>query len=172
MALVTSTWSISHAQTDTLWIVPSGVGLGGDTLAALRLCGSPAFQIQNETLGEWPGQCVVVNTDSVGHQLHSSVPGFEPVNVDAGADAVLELALPVNSTHRMWSASQRGDLLGLETMVRTGWQDAPHFEWNLNEWDPAATWDLAEGLEVDLTTHKVGEAVYDEHTGGTLATTW
>ncbi|MGB1384917.1 MAG: multicopper oxidase domain-containing protein [Flavobacteriales bacterium] len=151
LALGISAWSTTRAQTDTLWIVPGGVGLGGDTLAALRFCGSPAFQTQNETLGAWPGQCVVVNTDSVDHQLHSSVPGFEPLALEAGAEAVLELDLPNHSTHRIWSATQRGDLLGLETLVRTGWQDAPHFEWNLNEWDPASTWNLAEGLEVDLT---------------------
>lgn len=149
--LVTSAWVISHAQADTLWIVPGGVGLGGDTLAALRFCDSPEFQIQNKSLGGWSGQCVVVNTDSVDHELHASVPDFEPVDVVAGSNAVLDVALPVNSTHRIWSATQRGDVLGLETMVRAGWQDAPHFEWNLNEWDPAATWNLAEGMAVDLT---------------------
>ena len=152
LALGISAWPTIHAQTDTLWIVPGGVGLGGDTLAALRFCGSPAFQIQNETFGAWPGQCVVVNADSVGHQLHSSVQGFESLDVEAGTEAILELDLPDNSTHRIWSATQRGDLLGLETMVRTGWQDAPHFEWNLNEWDPAATWNLAEGLDCLLYT--------------------
>ena len=150
-ALAMSTWGTLRAQIDTLWIVPGGVGLGGDTLAALRFCDSPEFQPQNRSLGDWPGQCVVVNSDSVDHQLHSSVPGFEPLNIEAGAHALLDVSVPANSTHRIWSASQRGDLLGLETMVRAGWQDAPHFEWSLNEWDPAATWDLAQGLEVDLT---------------------
>ncbi|MDA0729784.1 MAG: hypothetical protein O3B70_08855 [Bacteroidetes bacterium] len=80
-----------------------------------------------------------MNTDSVDHELHTSLPGFDPVDVIAGANAVLDVALPANSTHRIWSATQRGDLIGLETLVRAGWQDEPHFEWNLNEWNPAAT---------------------------------
>ena len=35
LSLTISALSTSHAQTDTLWIVPGGVGLGGDTLAAV-----------------------------------------------------------------------------------------------------------------------------------------
>ena len=51
------------AQTDTLWMVPGGVALGGDTLAALRFCAAPQFQASNETLDGSLTSVVVVNGD-------------------------------------------------------------------------------------------------------------
>lgn len=137
------------SQQDTLWMVPSGVALGGDTVAALRFSSSPQFQAQNETLENWLGSCVLVNLDSIAHQIQTTVPGTSPVTVEPGEAQTLSLSIASPSTHRMWSTSQRGNLLGLETMIRTGWSDLPHYEWNLNEWDPLATWTVASGEAVD-----------------------
>jgi hypothetical protein len=136
------------AQTDTLWLVPGGVGVGGDTLAALRFCNSPEFQLSNETL-ESTGSVVVVNADTVTHELAWSAQEGTTWTAEPGAAVELDLAIEGNATHRLWSTTERGQTLGLCTMVRSGWEDLPHFEWNLNEWDPEETWTLAGGGGLD-----------------------
>ena len=151
LMLISLSVKLTAAQVDSVWIVPGGVVLGGDTIAALRFCDSPQFQAQNETLEAWLGPWVVVNGDSVDHVLQMSEEGEPPILVPAGGSSTLNMAMPSNSTHRLRSLTQRGDLLGLETMVRGEWEDFPHYEWNLNEWDPSATWSLAALEEVDET---------------------
>jgi len=140
------------AQGDTLWMVPGGVGLGGDTLAALRFCATPQFQASNETLGGALSSVVVVNADSVSHELAWTAQEGMTWTVAPGASVELDVSGMGNVTHRLWSVSERGQTLGLSTMHRSGWDDLPHYEWNLNEWDPAETWSLAAGGSLDPTT--------------------
>ena len=139
------------AQTDTLWMVPGGVTLGGDTLAALRFCATPQFQASNETLDGSLSSVVVVNGDSVAHELAWTAEEGTTWSVASGASVELDMSGLGNATHRLWSATERGQTLGLSTMVRSGWDDLPHYEWNLNEWDPEETWTLAEGWSLDPT---------------------
>ena len=139
------------AQTDTLWMAPGGVALGGDTLAALRFCATPQFQVSNETLDGALTSVVVVNGDSVAHELAWTAQEGTTWSVASGASVELDMSGLGNATHRLWSATERGQTLGLSTMVRSGWDDLPHYEWNLNEWDPAETWMLAEGGSLDPT---------------------
>lgn len=137
------------AQADTLWMVPGGVGLGGDTLAALRFCATPQFQMSNETLNGLTSSVVVVNADSVSHELAWTAQDGTTWTVEPGASVELNVTGLANATHRLWSVTERGQTLGLSTMVRSGWDDLPHYEWNLNEWDPEETWMLAEGGSLD-----------------------
>jgi len=137
--------SLVMAQVDTLWIVPGGVSLGGDTLAALRFCSTEEFQPSNETIhGDWTST-VFVNLDSAAHSLMIDVEDWGPVTVLAGDTVAVAPGELGEATHRVWSASQRGKTLGLATLWRSGYDDHVHFEWNLNEWDPAATWTAASG---------------------------
>ncbi|MDA0729048.1 MAG: multicopper oxidase domain-containing protein [Bacteroidetes bacterium] len=137
------------AQSDTLWMVPGGVGLGGDTLAALRFCDTPQFQVSNETIDGALSSLVLVNGDSVAHELACTALEGTTWSVAPGASVELDVSGLGNATHRLWSVTERGQTLGLSTMVRSGWDDLPHYEWNLNEWDPEETWVLAEGGSLD-----------------------
>jgi hypothetical protein len=137
------------AQSDTLWMVPGGVGLGGDTLAALRFCGTPQFQVSNETIDGALSSLVLVNGDSVAHEVAWTALEGTTWSVAPGASVELDVSGLGNATHRLWSVTERGQTLGLSTLVRSGWDDLPHYEWNLNEWDPEETWVLAEGGSLD-----------------------
>lgn len=151
MALASVLAAGLYAQSDTLWMVPGGVGLGGDTLAALRFCATPQFQMSNETLNDLTSSVVVVNADSVAHELAWTVQEGTTWSVAPGASVELDVTGLADETHRLWSVTERGQTLGLSTMIRSGWDDLPHYEWNLNEWDPAETWELAAGGSLDPT---------------------
>ena len=151
MALASVLAAGLYAQSDTLWMVPGGVGLGGDTLAALRFCATPQFQMTNETLNDLTSSVVVVNADSVAHELAWTAQEGTTWSVTPGASVELDVTGLADETHRLWSVTERGQTLGLSTMIRSGWDDLPHYEWNLNEWDPAETWELAGGGSLDPT---------------------
>ena len=161
------------AQADTLWIVPGGVGLAGDTLAALRFCGEPSFQPTNETLDGDLTTAVVWNLDSVTHSLELSATLGVMWLVNPGEFVEIDLSSVEQGTYRLWVGSERGKTLGLGTMVRAGWNDLPHYEWNLNDWDPAETWTVAEGGSLDPLQEYVPRqfTINDRHFPNTLADT-
>lgn len=149
--LLTTIWmtaAMAWGQADTLWIVSGGWAFGGDTLAALRFASSPQFDPVNARVSA-DAPLVVVNLDSVSHELNTTIEGWQVVT--AGANEAVELIWPSlsNETHRLWSDSERGQTLGLSTMIRSGWDDHPHFLWNLNEWEPGHTWTVAAGDPLD-----------------------
>jgi len=145
-ALVLEGGPVARAQVDTLWLLSGQVTFGAGSLAALRLTTTPEWTGYNESLvvaGDAPTSWVVVNADTVAHVMVLDVAGWENVWVDALGEAAMTLPALGNATHRLRSGTPRGDALGAETMVQSGWNDHPHFVWNLNEWQPSRTWDMA-----------------------------
>lgn len=133
-----------HAQQvpDTLHINTGFATLSADTIPALRFNISASWDSINTVIQlqpEMPVMMVVANQDSVPHNL-----GIWPLNsfgptIEANSTQTITIpALPAG-TYRMHSTSDRGMVLGASMMLRVGYEDLQHFQWNLNEWDTVRT---------------------------------
>jgi len=137
---------------DTLWLHAGEVQLAGDSMPALRWTTTAVWDSLNVSFGtaeDTPHEIVLVNQDSVDHQFVLAAPGFEPVAMPAGGAASVSLpGLPAGS-YRYHLGSERGHVLGASGVMVVGFDDLPHYHWNLGDWEPARMAAVAAGGTVD-----------------------
>ena len=134
----------SQLPNDTLHINFGTSSLGSDVIQALRFNTSSEFDSINSVLRINPNeefQLTVVNNDTVDHNL-----GILPL--DAFGPTISHLSSQVIAI--LQSTSERGMVLGASMMLRVGYDDLQHFEWNLNEWDTLRTEIAASQMPVDF----------------------
>lgn len=143
---------LAQGPPDTLWLHAGQVQLAGDVMPALRWTSTAAWDSLNVSFSaavDAPHEMVLVNQDSVDHHFLLDAPGFEPVAMPAGEAAVVSLpGLPAGS-YRYHLGSERGHVLGASGVMVVGFDDLPHYHWNLGDWEPARMFEVAAGGSVD-----------------------
>ena len=141
-----------QALPDTLWLQAGEVHLGGDTMPALRWAVTPDWDSLNvsfSTAASQPHELVLVNGDSVDHVFMLEAPGFEPVNLPAGVASLLVVPGLEAGSYRYHLATERGHVLGAAGVLCVGYDDLPHYHWNLGDWEPDRMAAVAAGGTVD-----------------------
>ena len=145
--------SYSQLQIDTLYINNGSTSLGSDVIQALRFNETTEFNSINSVLRIVPGEeltIVVVNNDTADHNLGiPPLDSFGPTIPQQTTQIISIPPLPAG-TYRFQSTSERGIILGASMMLRVGYDDLQHFEWNLNEWDTLRTAMAAMQVPVDF----------------------
>ena len=137
---------------DTLWLNYGDVHLGGDTMPALRWTNTPGWDSLNVSFSAAvlePHDMVVVNGDTVDHVFMLDAPGFEPVTLPAGDSTAVGVPALEPGSYRYHLGSERGHVLGAAGVIRVGFDDLPHYHWNLGDWEPARMASVAAGGSVD-----------------------
>lgn len=138
---------------DTLYINFGETSLGSDQILALRFNETSEYDSINSILRINPNeefQLTIVNNDTVDHNLGIlPLDAFGPTIPQQSSQNIYIPALPAG-TYRLQSTSERGMILGASMMLRVGYDDLQHFEWNLNEWDTLRTELAAMQIPVDF----------------------
>lgn len=154
LGMVCSLGDVAQGQSvpDTLWLHPGVIHLGGDTMPALRCTAGPQWDSLNVSLASEvmeSHELVFVNGDSVDHAFVLEAPGFEPVELLAGVATVLEIPGLEAGSYRYHLATERGHVLGAAGVLCVGYDDLPHYHWNLGDWEPDRMFAVAAGGSVD-----------------------
>lgn len=144
--------ALGQQSPDTLWLQHGDVHLAGDTMPALRWTDSPEWDSLNVSFSVpvlEPHQMVVLNGDSVDHAFQMDAPGFDPVALPAGEATLVILPALESGSYRYHLDTERGHVLGAAGVVRVGFDDLPHYHWNLGDWEPDRMALVAAGGTVD-----------------------
>ena len=146
--------TVAHGQSvpDTLWLHAGEIRLAGDTMPALRCTAGPEWDSLNVSLNlpvMEAQEVVLVNGDTVDHIFMLEAPGFEPVPLAAGLSTPMVWPALEAGSYRYHLATERGHVLGASGLLCVGYDDLPHYHWNLGDWEPDRMLDVADGGTVD-----------------------
>lgn len=97
-------------------------------------------------------QVVVVNMDSMPHSFATSIPGWDAVALEAGDTTEVVVPGLAQGSYRMYLDSERGQVLGGTSIIQVGFDDLPHFHWNLGDWEQDRMNMVAEGGSIEEGT--------------------